>query len=336
MMSEPEFFDAIIIGAGPIGLACGIECRKRNLTYLIIEKGCLVNSLYDYPLHMTFFSTSEKLEIGEVPFMSINPKATRSEALEYYRRVAMSWKLNIRLFEEVQQIDQLDGNFQVHSSKGTYSCASLVISTGFYDIPNRLGITGEDLPKVKHYYVEAHPFFGQKLAVVGSANSAVDVALECYRKGAQVTMIIKNEEFRDNVKYWVKPDIENRIKEGSIKAFFSSSITEIRENEILIHTPQGPVTLENDFVMAMTGYLPDFTFLKNLGIELQNDPFTTPCYDPQTMETNQKNIYLAGVVCGGLNTRKWFIENSRIHAEIIAESIFRKSKSIIVTNTIHC
>ncbi len=329
-MSEYEFFDAIIIGAGPIGLACGIECKKRNLSYLILEKGCLVNSLYDYPLHMTFFSTSEKLEIGEVPFMSINPKATRSEALEYYRRVAMSWKLNIRLFEEVQQVTELDGNFQVRSSKGIYASANLVISTGFYDIPNRLGIIGEELPKVKHYYVEAHPFFGQKLAVVGSANSAVDVALECYRKGAEVTMVIKNEEFRDNVKYWVKPDIENRIKEGSIKAFFSSAVTEIRENEILIQTPQGLITLENDFVMAMTGYLPDFTFLKKLGIELQNDAFTTPCYNPETMQTNHENIYLAGVICGGLNTRKWFIENSRVHAETIAHAILQKSKVLNV------
>ncbi len=325
-MNESESFDVIIIGAGPIGMACGIECDKKNLSYVIIEKGCLVNSIYDYPLNMTFFSTSEKLEIGEVPFMSISSKANRPEALEYYRRVALFWKMNIRLYEPVSHISKRSDHYEVVSSKGIYRSESLIIATGFYDIPNRLGIPGEDLQKVKHYYQDAHPFFGQKLAVIGSANSAVDVALECYRKGASVTMVIKNHQFNDNVKYWVKPDIENRIKEGSIKAYFSSEITEINDTHILVKTPDGMIELENDFVMAMTGYLPDFNFLTSLGITFRDDSFNTPTYNEQTMETNQENVYLAGVICGGLNTRKWFIENSRVHAAVIATKIWEKIK----------
>lgn len=325
-MSETESYDVIIIGAGPIGMACGIECSRKNLTYLIIEKGCLVNSIYDYPLNMTFFSTSEKLEIGAVPFISTSVKANRPEALEYYRRVALTWKMNINLYEQVNNIRRTESGFEVNTSKSVYRSGSLVIATGFYDLPNRMGIPGEDLEKVKHYYQDAHPFFGQKLAVIGSANSAVDVALECYRKGADVTMIIKNEVFHDNVKYWVKPDIENRVKEGSIKAYFSSRVLSIGETEIRVATPEGEITLENDFVMAMTGYLPDFSFLESLGISFQADPSHTPVYDEETMETNQENIYLAGVICGGLNTRKWFIENSRVHAAVIAESISQKIK----------
>lgn len=325
-MNESESFDVIIIGAGPIGMACGIECDKKNLSYVIIEKGCLVNSIYDYPLNMTFFSTSEKLEIGEVPFMSISSKANRPEALEYYRRVALFWKMNIRLYEPVSHISKRSDHYEVVSSKGIYRSESLIIATGFYDIPNRLGIPGEDLQKVKHYYQDAHPFFGQKLAVIGSANSAVDVALECYRKGASVTMVIKNHQFNDNVKYWVKPDIENRIKDGSIKAYFSSEIIEIAETHILVKTPDGMIELENDFVMAMTGYLPDFNFLTSLGITFRDDSFSTPTYNEHTMETNQENVYLAGVICGGLNTRKWFIENSRVHAAVIATKIWEKIK----------
>lgn len=326
-MSQSESFDVIIIGAGPIGMACGIECKKKNLSYVIIEKGCLVNSIYEYPLNMTFFSTSDKLEIGGVPFMSISAKANRPEALEYYRRVAIFWKMNIRLYEPVETITKRTDHYEVISSNGAYRGESLIIATGFYDIPNRLGIPGEDLPKVKHYYQDAHPFFGQKLAVIGSANSAVDVALECYRKGSDVTMIIKNDQFRDNVKYWVKPDIENRIKEGSIKAYFSSEIIDISTNLIVVKTPEGIIEIANDFVMAMTGYLPDFNFLNSLGITFQDDSFKTPTYNAQTMETNQENLYLAGVICGGLNTRKWFIENSRVHAEVIAANIREKMKT---------
>lgn len=325
-MNLSESFDVIIIGAGPIGMACGIECDKKNLSYVILEKGCLVNSIYDYPLNMTFFSTSEKLEIGSVPFMSISSKANRPEALEYYRRVAIFWKMNIRLYESVNEITKREDHYEVVSSKGAYRSESLIIATGFYDIPNRLGIPGEDLTKVKHYYQDAHPFFGQKLAVIGSANSAVDVALECFRKGAEVTMVIKNNQFNDNVKYWVKPDIENRIKEGSIKAYFSSEITEITDNRIQVKTPDGIISLENDFVMAMTGYLPDFNFLTSLGITFKDDSYNTPTYNEATMETNQENVYLAGVICGGLNTRKWFIENSRVHAEVIATKIWEKMK----------
>lgn len=328
-MSDQVAFDVVIIGAGPIGMACGIECTKKNLSYIILERGCLVNSIYDYPQNMTFFSTSEKLEIGGVPFISTNVKANRAEALEYYRRVAIFWKMNIHLYEAVSQINKKTDHYEVITPKAAYRSESLIIATGFYDIPNRMGIPGEDLPKVKHYYQDAHPFFGQKLAVIGSANSAVDVALECYRKGAEVTMIIKNEVFHDNVKYWVKPDIENRVKEGSITAHFSSQLVEIKEHEVIVNTPAGQITIENDFVMAMTGYLPDFSFLESLGITFRHDAFRTPTYDPDTMETNQENIYLAGVICGGLNTRKWFIENSRVHAEVIAAKIKEKLKAVV-------
>ena len=325
---EPEILDSIVIGGGPIGLACGISLSRRGLSYLILEKGCLVNSLYNYPSNMTFFSTAEKLEIGGIPFISINPKATRPEALEYYRRVSSSLNLHIHVYEGVNQIEKKDNLFQVRTSKGEYWSRSIILATGFFDIPNLLHIPGEELPKVHHYYKEAHPFYGQKLLVVGSANSAVDVALETWRKGAEVTMVIKQAQFGDNVKYWAKPDIENRIKEGSIKAYFESSLISIQEKTVHIQSPEGELVLKNDFVFAMTGYLPNFQFLRNLGINFREDEFQTPVYDPVTMETNQENIYLAGVICGGLNTRKWFIENSRIHAEMIAENLKNKEKLI--------
>jgi len=326
LKKSTEILDTIIIGGGPIGLACGISLSKKNLDYLILEKGCLVNSLYNYPANMTFFSTSEKLEIGNIPFISINPKANRPEALEYYRRVALSLNLNIHVYEEVKEVEREAENlFRVLTQKKEYQCRSLILATGFFDIPNLLNIPGENLPKVFHYFQDAHPFFGQKILVVGAANSAVDVALENWRKGAEVTMVIKQEAFGDNVKYWAKPDIENRIKEGSIKAYFSSELLEIHPDSVLIQSPEGRISLENDFVFAMTGYLPNFDLLKNLGIQFREDPMQTPVYDPETMETNQENIYLAGVICGGLNTRKWFIENSRVHADQIAREMERKN-----------
>lgn len=315
--------DIVIIGAGPIGLACGIEAEKAGLSYLIIEKGCLVNSLYNYPKNMTFFSTSEKLEIGEVPFISHNNKPVRSEALEYYRRVATTWNLNIKLYEKVLAVNNEKDTFDIKTDKGTYHSKQLIISTGFYDLPYLLNVKGENLPKVKHYYDEPHPYFGQKVIVIGAANSAVDVALETYRKGADVTMVIRDEQIRDSVKYWVKPDIENRIKESSIKAYFSSEIIEIRDTEVDIKTPNGNVTLDNDFVLAMTGYQPDFTFIKSLGIEIGKDEMQTPVHSLETMETNVKNIYLAGVICGGLKTNKWFIENSIVHAKLIVKNILK-------------
>lgn len=318
--------DLVIVGAGPIGLACGIEAKKAGLNYVIVEKGCLVNSLYNYPLNMTFFSTSERLEIGGVPFISHQPKPNRFEALEYYRRVCMSWDLNVRLYEAVKNIRHVGDRYEVETEKSTYIAAAIVLALGFYDLPYLLNVPGEDLPKVRHYYDEPHPYFKQKIVVVGAANSAVDVALEAWRKGADVTMVIREPAIRESVKYWVKPDIENRIKEGSIKAFFNSQVLKITPEAVEIKTPEGERHFENDFVLAMTGYQPPFDFLESCGIEFQEDEFRTPVYYEETMETNIPNMYLAGVVCGGLKTNKWFIENSRVHAEVIVRDILRKER----------
>jgi thioredoxin reductase (NADPH) len=314
-------YDVLIIGGGPIGLACGIEAKKAGLSYIILEKGCLVNSLYNYPANMTFFSTSDKLEIGSVPFVSNNIKPTRSEALEYYRRVAEHFNLDLRLFEEVNNIRKEGTIYSVESSKSHYKAANIIISTGFYDIPNMLNIPGEDLPKVRHYYKDPHFYAKQHVIVVGANNSSVDVALETYRKGAQVSMVIRESEIGERVKYWVRPDIVNRIKEGSIKAYFNSSLAEIRENEVDIIGPDGKITIQNDFVLAMTGYQPDLSFLKKLGINISKDEQQIPEHDSETMETNMKGIYLAGVICGGMNTHAWFIENSRVHAEKIIKQL---------------
>ena len=318
-MSQPV--DVIIIGAGPIGIACGLEAKKRNLNYLIIEKGPLVNSLYHYPTNMTFFSTSEKLEIDKIPFISNSPKPTKREALEYYRRIATSNNLHINLFEKVEKVEKQNTNYQITSSKSTYTCKNIIVATGFYDIPNKLNIVGEELTKVSHYYHDPHYYSGQNVAIVGASNSSVDAALEIFRKGGNVTMIVRGKEIGDRVKYWVRPDIVNRIKEGSIKAYFESELKEIRENEIDIATASGNLTLKNDFVLALTGYQPNFAFLNSMGITLSDKEKKIPTYDSQTMETNQKGIYLAGVICGGLETHKWFIENSRIHAKMIMENI---------------
>ena len=313
--------DVCIIGAGPIGICSGIEAKKANLSYVIIDRGCLVNSLYNYPKNMTFFSTSDKLEIGDVPFISHNSKPTKSEALEYYRRVVSSWDLDVNLYEEVTKIENED-LFHVTTDKGQYKAKKIIISTGFYDLPYTLNIPGEKLKKVKHYYDEPHPYFGMNVAVVGAANSAVDVALETYRKGAkEVTMIVRESSLSETVKYWVKPDVENRIKEGTIKAYFSSNITKIEENKIHLHTPNGNIEIENDFVLAMTGYQPDFSFLKKVGIKIGDDEYNTPYHNKETMESNIEGIYLAGVICGGLKTNKWFIENSRGHAKQIINHI---------------
>lgn len=320
-MTIERTYDLIIVGAGPIGLACAIEAKKAGMKYLVIEKGCLVNSLYNYPLNMTFFSTSDRLEIGNVPFISHGAKPNRFEALEYYRRVAMSYELDIRLYEQVNEIRSHTGLHHVKTSKFSYVSKAIILALGFYDLPYLLNVPGEDLAKVKHYYDEPHPYFGQKIIVVGAANSAVDVALETYRKGADVTMIIREDGIRESVKYWVKPDIENRISEGSIKAFFNSTIKSITETTVEIQTPEGELVLENDFVLAMTGYQPPFNFMEAIGIKFQDDQFKTPIYDPVTMETNVENVFLAGVVCGGLKTNKWFIENSRVHAEMIIKHL---------------
>lgn len=327
---EANHFDLIIVGAGPIGLACGIEAKKVGLTYVIIEKGCLANSLYHYPLNMTFFSTSERLEIGEVPFISHGNKPNRFEALEYYRRVASTWELNTKLYEKVEEVKDTGHNYQVRTSRTSYVGEAIVVATGFYDLPYLLHIEGEELSKVKHYYDEPHPYYGQKIAIVGAANSAVDVALETFRKGAEVTMVIREERIRDSVKYWVRPDIENRIKEGSITAYFNSEIIKITEHEIKMKTPEGIISLENDFVLAMTGYKIDYSFLESMGVKIMDDDMRTPVYDPETNETNRRNIYLAGVICGGLKTNKWFIENSREHATVIIDHLVKKLKKEIV------
>lgn len=313
--------DIIIIGGGPIGIACALECKKRNWNYLIIEKGALTNSLFNYPKNMTFFSTSEKLEIDDIPFISNNPKPSRDEALEYYRRVATSSQININLFETVEALKKDGDFFIVETDKSAYKTKKIVLATGFYDIPNLLNITGENLSKVTHYYKEAHPYSMQDIVVVGASNSSVDAALEIYRKGGHVTMIIRGEQIGKRVKYWVRPDIINRIEEGSIKAYFNSEITEIKENELTFNSPDGIKTIPNNFVIALTGYKPNFDLLNQLGIEFSKDEKKLPNYNPETMESNIRGVYLAGVICGGMETHKWFIENSRIHAKLIAKHI---------------
>ncbi|WP_341843256.1 YpdA family putative bacillithiol disulfide reductase [Chitinophaga caseinilytica] len=315
----------LIVGGGPIGLACALAAQKQGIDYVVIEKGCLVNSLYRYPINMTFFSTSERLEIGGIPFVSNNAKPTRPEALEYYRRVAVSKHVNIHLFEKVETVKPAEKGYTVITDKAVYGADNIVIATGFYDIPNLLRIPGEDLPKVTHYYKDPHYYATRKVIVIGANNSAVDAALETYRKGAEVTMVVREEGIGKRVKYWVKPDIENRIKEGSIQAFFHSSLVGVREQEADILTPEGVVTIPNDFVIAATGYQPDFPFLENVGVQLSADGVREPVYNEDTMETNMPGIYLAGVVCGGMNTHVWFIENSREHADKIIRHIASKN-----------
>jgi len=317
-----EQYDLIIVGGGPIGLACAIEAQKKNLHYLIIEKGAIVNSIFNYPLYMTFFSTAERLEIGDIPFNCLAPKPGRQEALEYYRNIHRYFNFNINLFEKVSEVKkQEDKSFKIITDKNSYSTKNVIVATGFYDIPIEMNIKGEELPKVRHYYKEAHEYAFRNVLVVGANNSSVDAALECWRKGANVTMVIRKNEINNRVKYWVKPDIENRIAEGSIKAYFESNLTEVREDEVEIETPEGKITIKNDFVLALTGYKPDLGFLENMGIELSDDELKIPTYNPETMETNVDGLFLAGVVCGGMQTHKWFIENSRIHANMIVDYI---------------
>ncbi|KQM74700.1 hypothetical protein ASE74_01555 [Pedobacter sp. Leaf216] len=301
-------------------MACAIEAKKANLSYLVVEKGALVNSLFNYPVFMTFFSTSQKLEIGGVPFVTISPKPNRNEAVEYYRRVAEKFDLNIHLFESVKQVvKNEDQVFEISTSKTNYTAKNVVVATGFYDVPLLMNVPGEDLPKVTHYYKDPHLYAFQNVVVVGANNSGVDAALETYRKGANVTMVVRSGDLGPHVKYWVRPDIQNRIKEGEIKAHFNSELVEIRAGEVDIKTPEGIQTIPNDFVIAMTGYQPDFGMLRKFGIELPET--LCPAYNEETMETNVKGLYLAGVVCGGLDTHKLFIENSRVHAEIIVKNI---------------
>ena len=316
----------IIIGAGPIGLATGIQLKRKNIAFKIIERGCLVNSLFHYPTNMTFFSTSDRLEIGNIPFISHGSKPTRSEALEYYRRAAEHFQLPINLYESVQNIEGEDGDFTVLTDKNSYKASKVVIATGFYGTPNKMGIPGENLPKVKHYYDEPHHYAWQNILVIGAGNSGVDVALECFRANANVTIAVRYGEIKKSVKYWVKPDIENRIKYDEIKAYFNTTVKEIREKEVVLDTPKGEVIIDNDFVLAMTGYHPNYTLMNALGIELTDDEKCMPIHKEDSLETNRKGIYVAGVVCGGMDTSRLFIENSRIHADQIAEHIVRSIK----------
>ncbi|MEW7279850.1 YpdA family putative bacillithiol disulfide reductase [Aquimarina sp. 2201CG1-2-11] len=319
-----KHIDLIVIGGGPIGIACGLEAKKKGLNYLIIEKGTIVNSLYNYPINMQFFSSSEKLEIDNIPFISKEAKPKRNEALEYYRRIVTSNDLNINLFEKVSSVKKNSQLFQVETNKNNYTATYLIVATGFYDLPNTINVPGENLEKVSHYYKDPHFFAKQKLAVIGASNSAVDAALECYRKGAEVTMLVRGPEIGKRVKYWVRPDILNRIDEGSIKAFYNVTIDEILPDKINFKTADRKISIDNDYVLALTGYKPNFEFLKNIGIQLSEDQKLYPQYNEDTMETNIENLYLAGVICGGMDTHLWFIENSRIHATTILKSILKK------------
>jgi thioredoxin reductase (NADPH) len=321
-----EKFKIAIIGAGPIGLACALSAQKAGLSYVVLEKGCLVNSLYNYPANMTFFSTSERLEIGGVPFVSINNKPTRAEALEYYRRVSVAYELNIRLFEGAENLVQENNFFSIKTTKKTYEVEQIIIAIGFYDLPFKMDIPGEDLPKVTHYYKDPHFYAFQKVLIIGAQNSAADAALETWRKGAKVSMVIRKSEVGPRVKYWVRPDIVNRIEEGSITAYYDSTLAAVRANEVDIQTPDGIVTIENDWVIAMTGYQPNLAFLEKIGVKLSEDAKRKPQYDPKTQETNVKGIYLAGVICGGMDTHSLFIENSRVHAEHIIGHITEKDR----------
>ncbi len=314
----------IIIGSGPIGLATAIALKKKGIQSLILERGCLANSIYNYPVNMTFFSTSDKLEIGNIPFISHGPKPTRKEALEYYRRAAEHYALDINLYEEVTGVKGDDGNFTVTTNKGRYSAQKVVLATGFYGQENPMNVPGEELSKVLHYYDDPHRYAWQNVLVVGGGNSAADAALETYRTNADVSILVRHSTLKPTIKYWVKPDIDNRIKEGAIKGYFNSEVLEIREKEVDIQTPEGKKTIKNDFVLAMTGYRPQFELMKKMGIELTDDGKKMPVYNSKTLETNRNGLYVAGVVCGGMDTSSLFIENSRIHAEHIAKDIDRK------------
>lgn len=318
-------FDALVVGAGPTGLACGIELKLRDLNAVLIEKGCVTNSLYHYPTNMSFFTTPELLEIGNIPMTSLNEKPNRTEALKYYRRVAEHYKLDIHQYEKVDNVAGGDGAFQVlttdrYGCQHTYAARKLILATGYYDIPNLLNVPGEDLPKVIHYYKEAHPYYNQDVAVIGAKNSAAIAALELYWTGARVTLIHRGEQISEKVKYWIRPNIENRIKNGEIKAYFHSKVVEIRPDSILVDTPQGEALLKNDFVLALIGYSPDLEFLNSIGVTL--DAATgRPRTNPATLESERSGIYLAGVIVAGMHTNEIFIENGRFHGKQIAGDI---------------
>jgi thioredoxin reductase (NADPH) len=322
-----ETFDALVVGAGPTGLACGIELQNRGVKTVLVEKGCVVNSIYHYPTNMTFFTTPELLEIGNIPMTSLNDKPNRTEALKYYRRVADHYKLNVRQYERVDRIDGQDNAFQVHTTDRfgclhTYDVRKVVLATGYYDVPNMLNVPGENLDKVLHYYKDPHPYYDHDVAVVGGKNSAAIAALELWWTGARVTLIHRGPGISDRVKYWIKPNIENRVKNAEIPGYFHSHILEILPNSIRVATPDGEITLKNDFVFALIGYQPDLEFLSATGISLE--PRTQrPRTDPSTLESERAGVYLAGVIVAGMHTNEIFIENGRFHGKLIADAVVK-------------
>lgn len=318
-------FDLLVVGAGPTGMACAIEAQKAGFRVVLVDKGCVCNSIFHYPAHMTFFTTSELLEIGGIPFPSPNAKPTRNEALEYYRQVAAFYKLDVRQYHRVEGVTGSDGGFTVHVTDrfGRHSdlrTRKLALAIGYYDLPNWMGIPGENLSKVHHYYHDPHPYYGMDVAVIGGKNSAAIAALELWRHGARVTVIHRGAAMHAHVKYWIKPDIENRIKNGEVTAYFSSQVTEITTDSIKLSTPDGEKVLPNDFVFAMTGYHPDFTFLEKLGVRFEGKDRLPAC-NPKTLESNVHGIYLAGVIVAGSRTNEIFIENGRFHGRQIADSL---------------
>ncbi len=329
-MTNP-ILDLLVVGAGPTGLATAIEAQKAGFRVALVDKGCVCNSLFHYPAHMTFFTTSERLEIGGVPFPSVNAKPTRGEALEYYRQVAAYYHLNVHQYHRVENVTGADGAFTAHTvdrfgRPGQLHARKLAISTGYYDLPNWMGIPGENLSKVHHYYHDPHPFYGMDVVVIGGKNSAAIAALELWRSGARVTLIYRGPQITPNVKYWIKPDIENRIKDGEVKAYFSTEVLEITPDAVVVETPAGRETLPNDFVFAMTGYHPDFSFLERLGVDFEGDDRCPRC-DPASLESNVPGIYLAGVIVAGARTSEIFIENGRFHGKQIADSLLAKARS---------
>jgi thioredoxin reductase (NADPH) len=318
----------LVIGAGPTGMACAIEAQRAGFTSVMVDKGCLVNSLFHYPANMVFFTTPELLEIGDIPFTTANQKPNRSEALEYYRNVAQHYRLDVRQYQRVASVTGYDGAFRVetqdlHGNDHEYVARKIVVATGYYDRPNYMGIPGEDLPKVMHYYKDPHPYFDMDVLVIGAKNSASIAALELWRRGSRVTMVHRGADIHRNVKYWIKPDIENRIKNGEVTAYFNSCVLEIRPEGVRLKTPEGERVLKNDFVFALTGYHPDYEFLQSVGIELTR-PEMRPVCDPQTFESNVPGIYVAGVVVSGARTSEIFIENGRFHGKQIADDLKTK------------
>ena len=318
--------DVVIIGAGPVGLACAIEIQRKGLTCVTIDKGALVNSLTGYPTNMEFFSTPDLIEIGGHPLVSSRYKPIREEAIDYYRRVADREELDMLLYERVTGLKGSEGAFTVDTEKRSIECGALVIATGFFDQPNLLGVPGEDLPKVTHYFREAFTYTGRNVCIIGAKNSAALAALQCHRRGARVTMLIRGPEVGPTVKYWIRPDLINRIEEGSIDAIFNARVTRIHEDRLEIETASGAETLENDVVLALTGYHPDYSFLQNLGVSIADDEVDTPIFDPETHETARKGVFIAGTVCGGRHTSKWFIENGRHHAALIADELATRDR----------